>query len=122
MKTSKNKLWAFVAITFLIFSFSSCNSQTNGKAALPYSKSFLVDVRTPEEFNEGTAPGAVNIPLNTVESRLAEFQGKEQIVLFCRSGNRSSQAYSILEKNGLKNIVNGGTWQDVKKVVEAEQK
>lgn len=73
----------------------------------------LVDVRTPGEFEDGSAKGAVNIPLDRVMSELEKFKGKENIVVFCRSGNRSGQAKYILEQNGFKNVFNGGTWQDV---------
>jgi phage shock protein E len=74
---------------------------------------FLVDVREPGEFAGGTAIGAVNIPLGSVATQLAKFKGKEKIIVFCRSGNRSGQAKNILEQNGFKNVVNGGTWEDV---------
>lgn len=69
---------------------------------------FLVDVRSPMEFASGSAKGAVNIPLDQVAQRLAEFQGKDNIVVFCRSGNRSGQAKHILEQNGIQNVTNGG--------------
>lgn len=98
----------------------SCNAQNNPK--ITYEKSFLVDVRTPEEFREGSAPGAVNIPLNEVSKRLAEFKGKDQVVVFCRSGSRSSQAKTILEQNGFKNIINGGTWIDVSNKLKENNK
>ncbi len=75
--------------------------------------SFLVDVRTPGEFEGGSAKGAVNIPLDRIMNELDQFEGKENIVVFCRSGNRSGQAKYILEQNGFKNVINGGTWQDV---------
>jgi rhodanese-related sulfurtransferase len=74
---------------------------------------FLVDVRSPGEFAGGSAKGAKNIPLDQVSQRINEFKGKEQIVVFCRSGNRSGQAQSILEKNGFSNVTNGGTWDTV---------
>jgi rhodanese-related sulfurtransferase len=76
---------------------------------------FLVDVRTPGEFAQGHPKGAVNIPLDKIQGQLAKFKGKENIVVFCRSGNRSGQAKTILEANGFKGVVNGGTWQDVAK-------
>ncbi len=79
---------------------------------------FLVDVREPEEFSGGTAKGAVNIPLGSVATELNKFKGKENIVVFCRSGNRSGQAKIILEQNGFKNVVNGGTWEDVNQFVK----
>ena len=79
---------------------------------------FLVDVRSPGEFAQGHVKGSVNIPLDTVQSRLAQFKDKKNIVVFCRSGNRSSQAKTILEQNGFSNVVNGGTWEDVNQFVK----
>ncbi len=79
---------------------------------------FLVDVRTAAEFASGSAPGAVNIPLNEIKQSMAQFQDKDEIVVFCRSGNRSAQARSILQKNGIKNVQNGGTWKNVKSLLE----
>ena len=74
---------------------------------------FYVDVRTPAEFVQGSVKGAINIPLDQIENQLAKFKGKKNIVVFCRSGNRSSQAKVILEQNGFTNIKNGGSWEDV---------
>lgn len=74
---------------------------------------FLVDVRGPGEFAGGSVPGAVNIPLDTLYENLKKFEGKGHIVVFCRSGNRSAQAKSILEQNGFKDVINGGTWEKV---------
>ena len=68
---------------------------------------FVVDVRTPEEFAEGSVAGAVNIPLDEVESRVEEFRNKPSVVVFCKTGNRSGQAKEILEKNGVKSVTNG---------------
>jgi len=79
---------------------------------------FLVDVREPAEFAAGTVTGAVNIPLGSVAAQLAKFKGRQNIIVFCRSGNRSGQAKSILEQNGFKNVVNGGTWQNVQGFVQ----
>lgn len=79
---------------------------------------FLVDVRTPGEFAEGHVKGSANIPLDTVPMELAKFKNKKNIIVFCRSGNRSGQAKVILEQNGFANVVNGGTWQDVNQFVK----
>lgn len=78
---------------------------------------FLVDVRTPGEFAEGHVKGSVNIPLDRVASQLSQFKNKKNIIVFCRSGNRSSQAKSILEANGITNVINGGTWASVNQYV-----
>lgn len=75
---------------------------------------FLVDVRTPGEFASGSVQNAVNIPLDKIETQLAKFQNKKQIVVFCRSGARSGQAKKILEKCGINcTIINGGGVQQV---------
>ena len=79
---------------------------------------FLVDVREPGEFAGGTAKGAVNIPLGNVATELNRFKGKENIVVFCRSGNRSAQAKAILEQNGFKKVINGGSLDEVNQCIE----
>jgi len=68
---------------------------------------FLVDVRTPEEFAMGSVKGAVNIPVDEVESRVNEFKGKPYVILFCRSGHRAGIAKTTLENAGIKNVTNG---------------
>ena len=78
---------------------------------------FLVDVRTPLEFSTGSVKGAVNIPLDKIPSQLAKFNSKKNIVVFCKSGGRSSQAKGILEQNKYQNVINGGTWNNVNDVV-----
>lgn len=60
----------------------------------------LVDVRTPEEFASGHIAGAVNIPLDQISSRLSEMPQDGTLVVYCRSGNRSAQAISILQQAG----------------------
>jgi rhodanese-related sulfurtransferase len=79
---------------------------------------FLVDVRTPGEFAEGHVKGSVNIPLDTIPARLADFKDKKHVIVFCRSGNRSGQAKTFLETNGISNVINGGTWTDVNQFVQ----
>lgn len=61
----------------------------------------LVDVRSPQEFAIGHIPGAVNIPVQDLERRMGELPGKNRpIVLYCRSGARSSNAARLLESAG----------------------
>lgn len=78
---------------------------------------FLVDVRTPGEFADGSVKGSVNIPLDNLTKEIARFQDKKNIIVFCRSGNRSGMAKSLLEQQGFKNVINGGTWQNVAQFV-----
>ncbi len=78
---------------------------------------FLVDVRTPEEFSDGYVEGSINIPLDNINKEIAQFRDKKNIIVFCRSGNRSSMAKSLLAQQGFINVINGGTWQNVAQFV-----
>lgn len=60
----------------------------------------ILDVRTPQEWNQGHVPGATLIPLDELESRLSELPQDEEIVVICRSGNRSATARDILLRAG----------------------
>ncbi|SFA87484.1 Rhodanese-related sulfurtransferase [Flavobacterium swingsii] len=91
--------------------FSKTNNSEMKK--LITNGAFLVDVRTSSEFSQGNVKGSANIPLDQIQNQLSKFRGKEHIIVFCRSGNRSSQAKAILEQNGFTNIINGGSWLDV---------
>lgn len=106
-----------VLILVTIISTSSCNTQ---QPNIDVKKATLIDVRTPEEYREGTVPGAINIPLQEVEQRIADFTNKAQIVVFCRSGNRSAQAADILKKHGIQNVVDGGSWKNVERIVREQ--
>ncbi len=106
-----------ISIMFGIFKNIFSKTDTTQMKDIISKGAFLVDVRTPAEFSEGHVNGSVNIPLDQVQNQLAKFKNKENIVVFCRSGNRSSQAKSILEQNGFTNVTNGGTWQDVNQII-----
>lgn len=68
----------------------------------------LLDVRTPEEFAEGHIPGAVNISVQTLGQRLAEVPQDVPVVIYCRSGNRSAAAASLLAQAGYTDIYDMG--------------
>jgi NADPH-dependent 2,4-dienoyl-CoA reductase/sulfur reductase-like enzyme/rhodanese-related sulfurtransferase len=70
--------------------------------------SFLLDVRTVQEFNAGHLPGAVNIPLDELRSRLAELPRERNIVVYCRVGQRGYLATRILRQQGYQAANIGG--------------
>ncbi len=78
---------------------------------------FIVDVRSAGEFNSGTCKGAINIPVDQISNQLHQFKNKKQIVVFCRSGMRSSQAEQILQRNGFENVINAGTFEKMKLIL-----
>jgi rhodanese-related sulfurtransferase len=61
---------------------------------------FLLDVRTQQEWDEYHAPDTTLIPLDELEHRLDELPENEEIVVVCRSGNRSQTGRDILRTNG----------------------
>lgn len=79
------------------------------------SGALLLDVREPSEWNELHVPGATLIPLGELAGRVSEVPQDQQVVVLCRSGNRSQQGRDILLNAGYKNVtsVSGGIldWQ-----------
>jgi molybdopterin/thiamine biosynthesis adenylyltransferase/rhodanese-related sulfurtransferase len=66
----------------------------------------LVDVREPYEYAIARIPEAKLVPLGSLPERLHEFDSADEIVLQCKSGKRSSDAYRIMERAGFKKISN----------------
>jgi len=80
----------------------------------------LLDVREPDEFEEGHIPGAINIPRGLLEFRIAntEFGGMDapdkgkELIIYCKMGGRSALATESLLKLGYKNSKNlAGGWE-----------
>ena len=66
----------------------------------------IFDVRSREEYSLGHVNGAVNIPYDEVLDYLEEFKNTEkQIVLYCRTNNRSSYAGSLLVSAGISDFL-----------------
>jgi rhodanese-related sulfurtransferase len=77
---------------------------------------FMLDVREPDEWEEFHMPGATLIPLGELESRLDEVPADREIVVVCRSGNRSAAGRDILKDAGISQVTSmaGGmrAWSD----------
>lgn len=73
------------------------------------TNAFLLDVRTPEEMEEGFIPGAVNIDIYLGQEFLDEvgkLDKEKNYYVYCRSGNRSGQACAIMNSLGFANAYN----------------
>lgn len=70
----------------------------------------IIDVRTEEEFQNGSLPGAVNLPLDELRRDVSligsEINPGEEIICVCRGGTRSGEAARLLEKAGYGNVKN----------------
>jgi phage shock protein E len=74
----------------------------------------VVDVRTPAEFKDGSYPGAINIPLMLLPTRMNELEPRDKpIVLFCASGARSGQGARLLKQAGFIDVTNAGGLDDM---------
>jgi rhodanese-related sulfurtransferase len=77
---------------------------------------FLLDVRTQEEWDEFHVPGTTLIPLDELAERVNEVPPEEEIVVICRSGNRSQDGRDILLRAGFEQVtsMDGGVndWAD----------
>ena len=67
---------------------------------------YLLDVREPDEWEAGHAPGAHHLPMMEVPARMAEIPSDTEVVVVCRSGGRSGQVVSYLMANGWENVRN----------------
>jgi thioredoxin len=78
------------------------------KAFIEKSNPLILDVRTPAEYYSGHIPGAVLIPLQQLADRLSEIENHKEkdILIYCRSGNRSTVAAEILNRDGFKKTHN----------------
>lgn len=74
----------------------------------------LLDVRTKEEYRQGHINNSINIPLDSLNSSLSKLEKDAVIIAVCQSGMRSSNAVSLLKKNGFKEVYNGGSWANFK--------
>jgi len=99
-------------IVFLILQMGGRNNNNGLSPTISASEAyslyqngaFVLDVRTQEEWNEYHAPNTTLIPLDQLPSRLNEVPHDRQIVVVCRSGNRSQQAREILLNAGFEQV------------------
>lgn len=82
-------------------------------AAKREAGAFILDVRQPEEWNDFHIPDSTLIPLGELASRVDELPRDQEIVVVCRSGNRSQQGRDILLEAGFSQVTSmaGGVTQ-----------
>ena len=124
----KYKVTLFSGFLLALFLFTGCNqnkppesnsyrqvSSKEGAAMMEEETDYIIlDVRTPEEYEEKHITGAVNLPNETIGTEeITQLPNKEQLILvYCRSGNRSKQASQKLADLGYTNIVEFGGIKD----------
>ncbi|WP_299229176.1 rhodanese-like domain-containing protein [Sulfurihydrogenibium sp.] len=103
----------------LIFGFSFAYQDLNAKQfyeMIQKEKNVIIlDVRTPQEYQEGHISNAINIPVQILGQQLDKLNNfkDKKILVYCRSGHRSAIASQILDRAGFKNVYNlkGGLFE-----------
>lgn len=67
---------------------------------------YVIDVREQWEYDEGHIPGVTLIPMSQVPDRLDEIPLDKEVIVTCRSGNRSGQITDYLRQIGFDNVHN----------------
>lgn len=109
--------YILLTLSILVLSFSPMSFAQDQNPTIAWGKinngALILDVRTAEEFAAGHLKGAVNIPFEIALTELnkQKMSKDTDIVLYCRSGNRSGKANSELVAAGYTNTYNGGGYQ-----------
>jgi phage shock protein E len=82
----------------------------------------VIDVRSPEEFQERHLMGVVNIPLNRLSGEIARHapDKTQPLLLHCRSGSRSGRGADVLKKMGYQHVVNLGSYSQAERIIAAK--
>lgn len=82
------------------------NSNNDVVNANVISEKMYIDIRTSEEFIEGTIPHALNIDYygEDFNEKMQKFDIDQKLIIFCKSGGRSSEALILLKDLGFKNV------------------
>ena len=89
--------------------------------SLNFADATIIDVRTPDEFASGHVNGAINLPIQTIqESDVTKLTSKDKpVVVYCRSGNRSSMAAGKLKQWGFEQIYDLKTQSGVENAIKS---
>lgn len=110
-----------VVVVFLVNGILYSCKQIKKESELPQlikEGAVLIDVRTNEEFSEGSVTGAINIPVHLLQYNIEKLPTDKHIIVFCKSGNRAGKAIKILEENNITDVTNGGSWQNVQRALD----
>ena len=110
-----------VASLLLVFIVTGCSkdefinsgtiSCTQYESVLTYNGVIIIDVRNKDEYDSGHIENAINIPYEEIEEKIKDVDNinlDSPIIVYCKSGVRSSKAYESLKKLQYKHIYNLG--------------
>lgn len=107
------KIIIILSVSFLFLAcsnkgYKNVNIEKAIKLVNSSTNLIIIDVRTREEYLAGNIPNAINIDVlsQDFKSKIDMLDKNKEYLIYCRSGNRSSIASSIMSTNGFINIYN----------------
>ena len=80
----------------------------------------IIDIRTAHEFDQGKVRGSINIPMDRLTINLQRIRQLRQPIVICSdSESENEKAINFLKANGVKEILNGGTWTRMLKITKS---
>ena len=115
-KTTKIIVWAVVAVALVSVALAAFTPKSGGAAVenvnaakfaeLASSGIKVIDVRTQGEYDAGHIPGAVNMPVDQIQTLAASLDPKQPVAVYCATGSRSVSAADYLKQAGFTKIYN----------------
>lgn len=98
--------WILSLLSFWVYSANVSGISQQQLLAADTNNFVIVDVRTPEEFQQGHVPNAINIALSEIidNPAILTFSKGKPIILYCRSGYRAGKAADALKNHGYQNL------------------
>lgn len=87
------------------------------------SRYLIIDTREPHEYRASHVDGAINIPpmefmTGRIPDALSDVPKNTEVILYCRSGQRSNTCSQILRQHGFTNLVNGTNEHRVRQILD----
>ena len=116
------KITLTLLLLLILSACSKVDDETLLAAHLAHQKgAIIVDVRTPVEFKAKHIKGAINLPLQELHNTYVRLTKGKEIIVYCRSGNRSATASNLLRKEGyiVYDVATQGDWErDISKQIK----
>lgn len=115
------KLLTLLSLLFVASSMAHGNDQQQSREQVGWQMidqgALIIDARTAKEYADGHIKGAINIPFDVAVSQFnaLEVRKDRDIVLYCRSGNRSGKALKSLKAAGYTKLHNAGGFNGMMK-------
>lgn len=111
VKNNPNSTWLWISLGIMVAllvgfvlvkpSITSAREISVTQAYEKYQQQvWVLDVREIDEWNQGHIPGSTHVPLGELAYRLDEIPRDREIMVICRSGNRSLEAVNLLQDAG----------------------